>query len=65
MRLYKSTIVIWTDFNPVTLQLAELAHEADVGDAYCSKLEAQVVNEPTNDPDWDGTEFFNVGQEEP
>lgn len=57
--LYKATITIWSEFDPTKLELTELAHEAEVGEAYCSKLAAIKVDKPSADPDWDGTEFFD------
>jgi hypothetical protein len=64
--LYKTTIVIWTDYDPRTRELEDLAREATVGDAYCSKQEAVEVADPSGDPEWDGTEFFDppFGEEE-
>ena len=59
--LYKSTIVIWSDYDPTFVELESLAAQAVYGDAYCSKLIEEVVQEPTLDPDWDGTEFFDEG----
>lgn len=59
MKLYKTTIVIWSDSDPVGMELTELARDAFVGDSYCSKQEVVVVNNPKTDPDWDGTEFFD------
>lgn len=64
--LYKTTIVIWTEYDP-TLRfnsdngsepIADLAREAVDGDAYCSKADTVPVGDPKADPDWDGTEFF-------
>lgn len=58
-KLFKTTIVIWSEFDPTfKLELNELAQEAMNGNAYCSRMEAVAINDPTNDPDWDGTEFF-------
>ena len=57
-KLYKSTIVIWTDYNPVQRELEDLAREAQVGDAFCSKQESTFVEDPSNDPDWVDTDFF-------
>lgn len=60
--LYKSTIVIWSNFNPKKLELSQLATEAETGAAaYCSKMESHQVKNPKADPDWDGTEFFAAG----
>lgn len=59
--LYKTTIVVWTDFDPTEkMELADLAREATDGSAYCSTMRAERVKDPTKDKDWDGTEFFNT-----
>lgn len=65
MKLYKTTIVIWTDFQPTGFELSDLAREAEQGDAYCSKREMEAIEEPQRDPDWDGTEFFNAMEVQP
>lgn len=58
--LYKTTIVIWSDYDPSLeqVELADLARDAVNGDAYCSKQETIAVANRGADPDWDGTEFF-------
>lgn len=71
MKLFKTTIVIWSDYNPEgRVELEDLARAATVGDAYCSKQETVPVEDPEQDADWDGTEFFwdsqgVVGDEDP
>lgn len=62
-KLYKTTVVIWSEFDPATLDLSDLARDAESGDSYCSKLTRQFVTEPSDDPDWDGTEFFSANEE--
>ncbi len=59
MRLYKTTIVIWSEFDPNKHELSVLAREAESGGAYCSRFCAEVVKNAEKDPDWDGTEFFD------
>lgn len=56
-KLYKTTIVIWSEEDPSHLELEDLARDATSGDSYCSKQELARVD-PLSDPDWDGTEFF-------
>lgn len=60
MHLYKSTIVIWSDYDPSAraMELEEIARQAVSGDAYCSKMDCEIVSDPQNDSDWDGNEFF-------
>jgi hypothetical protein len=58
-RLFKTTIVIWTEGDPTgKMELEDLAREATEGSGYCSKMKAIKVANPAGDPDWDGTEFF-------
>lgn len=58
MKLFKTTIVIWTKDNATDVDLTILAQSATDGDAYCSKQECARVEDPESDLDWDGTEFF-------
>lgn len=61
--LYKTTIVIWSEYNPTRkVELSELAHDAEYGDAYCSLFESVRVQNPESDPNWDGTEFFDCDE---
>ena len=64
--LYKTTIIIWSDYDPAKtgLELDEFAREAVGGDAYCSKMEVKRITHPERDDDWDGTEFFLDDEEE-
>jgi len=59
--LYKSTIVIWTQYDPSALEieLPDVAYQAENGDAYCSKMDYVLVAEPEKDEAWDGTDFFD------
>lgn len=56
--LYKSTVVIWTDYNPGGMELSDLAREAERGDAYCAKMETLTVAHPESDEDAPDMEFF-------
>lgn len=58
-KLYKTTIVIWTDHNPQNVEINDLAQNAVDGDAYCSKKETAFIEDAESDIDWDGTEFFD------
>ena len=64
--LYKSTLIIWTEYDPLALdlELTDLAHQAESGDAYCSSMTSALVAEPEKGPDWDGTEFFDLWDDE-
>lgn len=56
--LWKSTIIIWSDQNPNTMELSDLARDAEVGDSYCSKQETILVENPEQDADAPSMEFF-------
>jgi hypothetical protein len=60
--LFKSTIIIWTQYDPSALEieLTDLVHEAENGDAYCSTIDCVLVTEPEKDAAWDGTDFFDI-----
>lgn len=59
MKLYKTTIVIWSDEDPTNYELDDLAREAVSGGSYCSVCKTKVIENPEKDKDWDGTEFFD------
>ena len=65
--LFKTTIVIWTDYDPGDSQeisLGRLGQEADSGGAYCSHVRTEFVSDPTDDPEWDDSEFLDGEDEE-
>jgi hypothetical protein len=58
-KLYKTTIIIWSEYDPTfKIEVDELARDAMSGESYCSKQDTEEIEDPTKDPDWDGTEFF-------
>ena len=68
--LYKTTIVIWSEYDPfggdADILMADdglelLVRDSRDGESYCSKAKGEKVEDPTKDPDWDGTEFFDDG----
>jgi hypothetical protein len=64
-RLYKTTIVIWSEFDgdDLDVELDDLARDAMTGESYCSKQTSELIEDPTKDPDWDGTEFFDAKED--
>ena len=62
--LYKTTIVIWSPFDGNEAELADLAFQATEGNSYCSAQRSVLVENPSKDPDWDGTEFFETEDDE-
>jgi hypothetical protein len=58
--LFRSTIVIWSDFEPAWDKLSDLARDAETGGSYCSSMQTVQVDDPPADPAWDGTEFFGT-----
>lgn len=64
MKLFKTTIVIWSEYDTSAIELEDLAREATSGEAHCSSSNSELVEDPKGDPDWDGTEFFDEGDSE-
>lgn len=63
-KMWKTTIVIWSDVDPGGAGIEEIASEATSGGYYCSRQRTQMVEDFTADPDWDDTEFFNLEAQE-
>lgn len=61
--LWKHVIVIWAEEDLCGLTLEELGYESDRGSAYCSVMTSGLVDDPEEDPSWDGTEFFMDNEE--
>lgn len=57
-RIWKSTIVIYSPYNPKDLELSSLARRAEEGDCFCPLNEAVVID-PSLEPDFP-FEFFQV-----
>lgn len=59
MKLWKTTIVIWSDKDPFNWEIDDLARDAMNGDSYCSRQRTVLVEDAEADPDWQATEFFD------
>lgn len=57
--LYKTTIVIWTDWDPSDFEVDDLANQAVDGPAYCSKQETTKIEDPDSDPEFVCGKFFD------
>lgn len=64
--LLKTTIVIWSepDSGRQAWPAADLAHDADSGDSYCSTKKSEIVQDPSTDPHWDNNSFFDDDDED-
>jgi hypothetical protein len=56
--LYKTKLIIWSEFDPTEMETEDLVKEAANGEAYCSCQSYTKVEKPEEDGDWDFTEFF-------
>ena len=56
-KLFKTTIVIWSDFDASDCDLADLAIDAVGGESYCS---SQVTVEVTDPAKFPAIEFFDM-----
>jgi len=57
--LWKSTIVIWSAFDPSETDIEDLSREALVGDAHCSEHKVEFIDDLDSDPDWDESDFLD------
>ena len=60
-KLFKTTIVIWSEYPTNEYSIEDLAKEATSGDAYCSIQFCEGVSDPEKFPK---TEFFGDDQDE-
>jgi hypothetical protein len=56
---YKTTIVIWTDYDPSEVELEDLARDATSGEAICSNQHVEKIDDPDSDPDYEVGEFVD------
>jgi hypothetical protein len=57
--LFKTTIHVWSEFDPSNVGISRLCLDAEEGCSYCSSMVVVCVEEPEKDPDWVDTEFFD------
>jgi hypothetical protein len=63
LKLYKTTVVVWSTYDPTEFELSDLARDAEQGGSYCSSFISVLLQDAESDPDWDGTEFFAPDEE--
>ena len=54
-KLYKTTIVIWADYDTSNQDLEIISREATSGDCYCDSMDTEII---ANEAEWPDTEFF-------
>jgi hypothetical protein len=52
------------DPSALEVELPDLAYQAENGDVYCSTMGSVLVPEPEKDPAWDGTDFFDLWEDD-
>ena len=57
MKLYKTTIVVWTDYDPSHYTATQLMED---GNGYVSYQNSRPVIDHENDPHWDGNNHFTL-----
>jgi hypothetical protein len=62
--LYRTTIVIWSEFDPTQVELEDLAREATSAKAHCSAQESVLVPEPDREPAFACGDFFDPSCDE-
>jgi hypothetical protein len=59
--LWKTTIEIWTDYNPAEVEIADLAQEATTGAAFCTEQRVEEIRDPAQFPI---TDFFSMSEDD-
>lgn len=62
--LFKTTIVVWSDFSPEDYDAEDICREAIRGDAHLSTMRSEFIDDPESDPDWDDNSFFEDDEED-
>lgn len=56
---WKTTIVIWSQFDPHHLELSQLAYDAESGSSICTEYDPKFIADPESDPSFEeAVEFF-------
>jgi len=63
-KLWKTTIVVWSEFDPQKLEMVNLIREATDGQAIITKQDAELVSDPYSQEDGPPEEFFETICEE-
>jgi hypothetical protein len=59
-KLWKTTIVVWSEFNPNRVETVSLVREAVDGQAIITKQESELVSDPYSQEDGPPEEFFET-----
>jgi hypothetical protein len=57
-KLWKTTIVVWSEWDPRNVETINLVREATNGDAYISREEHELISNPYKQPDGPPDGFF-------
>jgi len=63
-KLWKTTVVIWSEFDPQTVEIDRLISEGIGGEAYISKQHAELVSDPYSQEDGPPEDFFDSGDDD-
>jgi hypothetical protein len=55
-KLFKTTVIIWTEADPRGWDMMDLGYAADRADGFCSSKQVEAVTDPSQFPE---TDFFN------
>lgn len=62
-RLWKTEIVVWTDYDPTKVPLERLVQEGISGQGYISKGHSELVADPYAQDDGPPEDFFGLPEE--
>jgi hypothetical protein len=61
--LFKTTIIIWSEYDGSGASLEDLARDATSGESHCHSQKSEWIEDPKNDKDFSGEEFFGLSDE--
>lgn len=65
-KLWRTEIVIWTEFDPRKVEVSALAREGEVGNGYIAKAHSELVSNPYAQEDGPPEDLFaEIGGKEP
>jgi hypothetical protein len=59
-KLWRTTIVVWSAYDPQTLEIANLIHDAVDGQAIITKQDSELVSNPYMQEDGPPEDFFET-----
>lgn len=64
MNLYRIKVLVWTNNDPLGAPPHKPVYDATLGDDHLSGKHTVLVEDPQDDPEFDGAEFFGIDEDD-